>query len=109
MSANFDGAQASDTIQTVWESFIIFFPPAEGEIVFLNDTDSYITVETFDERDGLRWIPYQRQSIAPHDAAKLTARGNKVQVRVVGRSLFVCDKSTQYYLYNGQGVFSQVS
>jgi hypothetical protein len=108
MAANFDGAQASDIIQTVLESFYKFFSPADGEIVFLNDTDSYITVETFDERDGLRWIPYQRQGIAPHDAAKLTARGNRVQVRVVGRSLFWCDKSAKDYLYNGQGVFPRV-
>lgn len=52
-----------------------WFQAGQNAALF-NDTDSFITVLTYDQRDFLRWVPYGRYTIAPRTPGVIYARGN---------------------------------
>lgn len=75
--------------------------PPQGTVVLLNPGPP-ITVRTYDEGDGVRWIAYQEKRIETNQATPLTARGaNAIQIVVVGRpGVHTCRKN-QPYRYDG--------
>ena len=53
-----------------------YFIPQWVMYYFFNDTDSEITVDTFNQNDAIRWVSYERRIVAPHQAALHAARGH---------------------------------
>lgn len=89
------------------EQLIVLTSPGESYTAWYNDTDNYVDVETFDEKDAVRWIRYEERRIAPKQAVRLTARGRYIHVRVKqNRATYDCDKN-QSYLFDGQNVHSK--
>ena len=81
--------------------------PGQGQIVWYNDTNDYIDVQTFDEKDAWRLIAYETRRIAPKQAAQLTARGQVIHVRVANNgATYDCEKG-KTYVFNGTTVLSK--
>jgi hypothetical protein len=87
------------------ENFEYLRTPAEGYVSWYNDTDEFVDVETFDEKDAVRWVRYEERRIAPRQVVLLTARGQLIHIRVrQNGATYDCDKK-QAYLWNGQNVY----
>jgi len=88
---------------------ILLYPPV-GFVSFYNDTNSDLTVDTFDQNDALRWVSYERRIVAPHQAALLAAMGHTIHVHILGHGehKYDCDKG-QAYLYDGENVYPKIS
>lgn len=81
--------------------------PAEGFVSWYNDTDSYVHVMTFDEKDAVRWVRYEERNVAPKQAVQLTARGNTIHIYTPGNgATYDCVKG-RAYLFDGRNVFEK--
>ena len=88
--------------------------PAKGKVTFLNDSRRSVRIQTYDENDFFRWIPYQTLTLAPDAVARLVAplnimtmaRGEKFINVYVDDVLFkpCLGKS---YIYNGIDLIKQ--
>jgi len=98
-----DNAKIIDSLE------ILLYPP-QGFVSFLNDTDSELIVDTFDQDDAIRWVSSERRTIAPHQALLLGARGSRIHIQVLahGRPMYDCDKG-QAYLFDGHNVYPKIS
>jgi hypothetical protein len=73
--------------------------PAEGSVTWYNDTEQYVDVDTFDEKDAVRWIRYEERRIAPKQVVLLTARGQIIHIRVrQNGATYDCANSNLTYL-----------
>ena len=83
--------------------------PAEGFVSWYNDTDEYISVKTYDEKDAVRWIAYKTRRIAPKQAVQLTARGEYIHIYVgENQATYDCKKGHSY-LFDGTRVHAKTS
>lgn len=83
--------------------------PARGFVSWYNETDDYVDVKTYDEKDAVRWIAYETRRIAPKQAVQLTARGEYIHIYVGNnQSTYDCKKG-QSYLFDGTRVYAKTS
>ena len=95
-------ANIESKLQEAAEQFTFLIHPAEGSVSWYNDTDKYVEVQTFDEKDAVRWIAYESRKIAPKQGVQLTARGQMIHVKVVNNgATYDCQKG-KTYLFDGQ-------
>jgi hypothetical protein len=81
--------------------------PAEGFVSWYNDTDLYVHVLTFDEKDAVRWVRYEERNVAPKQAVQLTARGNTIHIYTSGNgATYDCVKG-KAYLFDGTNVIEK--
>lgn len=84
------------------EALSILTQPGRAAALY-NYTDSPIFVRTYDQRDSLRWIPYNSYTIYPNTIDTVYARGvSNFQVDIRGR-VFRVDIGAAY-AYDGNGV-----
>ncbi len=97
--------EASKIIQ----SFEFLLHPAEGFVTWYNDTDDWVHVLTFDEKDAVRWVRYEERNVAPKQVVQLTARGNLIHIVTTNHNAtYDCAKGTAY-LYDGTTVYPRLS
>lgn len=97
------------TLEAALGELDFMITPAEGFVSWYNDTEEYISVKTYDEKDAVRWIAYETRRIAPKQAVQLTARGTYIHVYVGDNQATYDCKKGQSYLFDGTRVYAKTS
>jgi metacaspase-1 len=97
----------TEQLSKIIASFEYLLTPAEGFVSFYNDTSAPVHVVTFDEKDALRWVPYEDRNVASRQVVHLTARGNVIHIKTpINGNVFDCSKQTAYF-YDGNNVYAK--
>jgi|ERR671914_2329109 hypothetical protein len=92
------------TVKAMGEELSFLLHPATDAVTWYNDTKDYIDVKTYDEKDAVRWVPYETRKIAPKQAVKLSARGNLIHIFVESTGATYDCKCGHSYLFDGTNV-----
>jgi hypothetical protein len=99
----------TEELSKIIASFDFLLTPAEGFVTLYNDTAAPVHVVTFDEKDAVRWVPYEDRNVASKQVVRVTARGDVIHIKTpINGNVYDCEKGTAYF-YDGNNVFAKTA